>query len=46
MPDQVELDGDIALAINGAYERGHPMVLSYIDAEGDPAVSFRGSVYV
>jgi hypothetical protein len=46
MPDPVDLNGDIAAAVNGAATSGHPIVISYIDDHGYPATSFRGSAQV
>lgn len=42
----VDLSGKIALAINGAYERGFPMSLAYIGEDGAPTISMRGSIMV
>lgn len=42
----IDLSGDITVAINGAYNRGNPVVLGYIDEKGRAALSVRGSVYV
>jgi hypothetical protein len=46
MSDELDLTGDIAAAINGAAARGHALALGYIDEDGYPAVSFRGSTQV
>lgn len=46
MPDPLELTGEIAEAVDGALERGHPLVVGYVDDGGYPVVSFRGSTYV
>jgi hypothetical protein len=46
MSDELDLTGDIAAAINGAAARGHTLALGYIDEDGYPAVSFRGSTQV
>ncbi len=46
MTDTVDLTGDIAEAVNGAALRGHALVLGYIDDDGNPAISFRGSTQV
>jgi hypothetical protein len=46
MADIVDLTGDIAETINGAALRGHPLVLGYVDPQGDAAISFRGSTRV
>jgi hypothetical protein len=45
MPEPLDLAG-IAQAINGAALRGHTLALGYIDDDGYPAVSFRGSTQV
>jgi general stress protein 26 len=42
----IDLTGDIQLAIDGAAERGHTLALGYIDDDGYPATSFRGSTQV
>jgi hypothetical protein len=44
--DPLDLTGDIAAAVNGAAGRGHALALSYIDDDGYPTVSFRGSTQV
>lgn len=46
MTDELNLNTDIAMAVNGAADRGHTLVLGYVDAEGNAAVSFRGSTHV
>lgn len=46
MPDALELTGEIAEAVDGALERGHPLVVGYVDDSGYPVVSFRGSTHV
>jgi hypothetical protein len=46
MADSVDLTGDIAAAVNGAAASGHPIVISYVDDDGYPATSFRGSAQV
>ena len=46
MADTLDLTGDIAAAIDSAAERGHAASLGYIDDDGYPAVSFRGSTRV
>jgi hypothetical protein len=46
MSDALDLTGDIATAIDGAAARGHALAVSYIDDDGYPAVSFRGSTQV
>jgi hypothetical protein len=42
----IDLSGDIAVAINGAYNRGNPVVLGYTDERGRAALSVRGSTHV
>jgi Pyridoxamine 5'-phosphate oxidase len=42
----VDLEGDIATAINGSLERGHAVVLGYVDDDGWATMSFRGSAQV
>lgn len=46
MSDELDLTGDVASAINGAAARGHALALGYIDEDGYPSVSFRGSTQV
>jgi hypothetical protein len=46
MADKLDLTGDIASAVDGAALRGRTLVLGYVDAAGDAAVSFRGSTLV
>jgi hypothetical protein len=46
MSEKLDLTGEIAKAINGAAARGHTIAISYIDDDGYPAVSFRGSIQV
>jgi hypothetical protein len=46
MADTVDLTGDIAVAVDSAAASGHPIVISYIDGDGYPATSFRGSAQV
>lgn len=46
MADTLDLTGDIAAAVDSAAERGHAAVLGYIDDDGYPSVSFRGSTRV
>jgi hypothetical protein len=45
MPDPVSLTGEIAIAIDGAALRGHPLAVSFVRDDGSPSVSFRGSTY-
>jgi hypothetical protein len=42
----VEISAHVAQAVNGARDRGHPVVLAYINADGYPSVSTRGSTHV
>jgi hypothetical protein len=42
----LELTDEIAAEINGAYEAGRPVAVAYVDAEGYPHVSFRGTTQV
>jgi hypothetical protein len=46
MSDPIDLTDGFAEAIDGAFERLHPVVIAYVDAAGKPAVSFRGSTQV
>jgi hypothetical protein len=46
MADPVDLTGDITAAIEGAGERGHTIVVAHVDAQGYPAMTYRGSVVV
>jgi hypothetical protein len=42
----VNLTGDIAAAVNTAATSGHPIAVSYVDHDGYPSTSFRGSAQV
>jgi hypothetical protein len=42
----VDLTGDIALAIDAAAQRESALALAYVDADGKPHVAFRGSTQV
>jgi hypothetical protein len=42
----VHLDGEVAGAINGAFDARAPMVIAYVDEQSAPHVSFRGTVHV
>jgi uncharacterized pyridoxamine 5'-phosphate oxidase family protein len=42
----IELDDRLAATINGARERGMPLTLAYVDLNGRPNVSPRGTVQV
>lgn len=46
MADQLDLTGEIATAVNGAADRGHALAVAYVDDDGYPVVSFRGSTQV
>jgi hypothetical protein len=46
MADKLELTRDIALAVDGAAERGDALVLGYVGDDGYAAISFRGSTQV
>jgi hypothetical protein len=46
MSSGIDLTGRIQLAIDRAYDRGHPVVIAYVDGQGKPALSVRGSVHV
>jgi len=42
----LEINEHIAQAVNGAYGAGKPIVLAYVDADGYPRLSTRGSTHV
>lgn len=42
----IELDGEIAERVNSAQPAGKPIVVSYVDADGRPHMSLRGSTHV
>ena len=46
MADTIDLSGDPTRAIDGAYNRGHPVALAYVDEQGKPCLSLRGSAQV
>ena len=46
MADKVDLSGKAKLAVNGAYERGSPVIMAYVDEAGRPSLSVRGSTQV
>jgi hypothetical protein len=46
MPDSLDLNDEIASAINGAALRGATLALAYVRDDLSPAVSFRGSTQV
>ncbi|MBO0683664.1 MAG: pyridoxamine 5'-phosphate oxidase family protein [Candidatus Dormibacteraeota bacterium] len=43
---ELALTDDIKSAVNGALANGTPMLLSYVDSQGSPHLSFRGSTQV
>lgn len=45
-PTPIELNEAIANAVNHALEEGKPIVVAYVDEEGQPRLSFRGSTQV
>jgi Pyridoxamine 5'-phosphate oxidase len=42
----VEITEEIAEALNTAFDSGAPIVLSYVDGQGVPHLSFRGTIHV
>jgi hypothetical protein len=46
MADPLDLSGDITLAVTGAAERGTTIAVGYVDDDGYPALSYRGSTVV
>ena len=42
----LEINEHVAQAVNGAYAAGRPIVLSYVNADGYPSLSTRGSTHV
>jgi hypothetical protein len=46
MTAAIDLNGKIKSALNGAYARGFPVSVAYVDGDGKPHVSLRGSVQV
>jgi hypothetical protein len=46
IPEAVDLMGTAKLAIDNAYERGHPVTVAYVDELGRPSQSIRGSTQV
>src|SRR5882724_4913143 len=46
IPEAVDLTGTAKLAIDNAYERGHPVTVAYVDELGRPSQSIRGSTQV
>jgi hypothetical protein len=45
-PTAVALDGAIADAVNGALENGTPIIAAYVDGDGQPQLSLRGTTQV
>jgi hypothetical protein len=39
----LELSEEIVAAVNGAYEAGMPVLVAYVDADGWPHLSYRGT---
>ena len=46
MADSFDLTETVAASVDGAALRGHTLALGYIDEDGYPAVSYRGSTHV
>jgi hypothetical protein len=44
--DKLELTDDIKSLVNGAIANGTPMIIAYVDPDGQPSLSFRGSTQV
>jgi Pyridoxamine 5'-phosphate oxidase len=42
-PSELKLPADLKQTINSALASRHPMLVSYVDAEGQPVLAFRGS---
>jgi hypothetical protein len=42
----LELTDDIVAEVNGAYEAGRPVMIAYVDDEGYPHLSLRGTAQV
>ena len=42
----LEISDHVAQAVNGGYGVGRPMILSYVNADGYPSLSTRGSTHV
>jgi hypothetical protein len=40
------LDDEITAAVNGAYEAGTPVMVAYVDGDGYPHMSYRGTAQV
>lgn len=45
-PTDVDLDGVIAGMVNGALDNGTPIIAAYVDAQGQPQLSLRGTTQV
>lgn len=45
-PVAVDLSGDIATAVNGALANGTPVIVAYVDGDGQPQLSLRGTAQV
>jgi hypothetical protein len=45
-PVAVALDGAIAQAVNGALDNGTPIIAAYVDGNGQPQLSLRGTTQV
>ena len=43
MSEPIVIDDELAAAINGAFDAGKPITVAYVDADGQPHLSFRGS---
>lgn len=43
---EMKLPGEIREAVNKALEEGAPVIVAYVDEEGQPSLSFRGSTHV
>jgi hypothetical protein len=46
MADPIDLTSNIAGVVDGAAARGRALAVAYVDADGSPAISFRGSTQV
>jgi hypothetical protein len=45
-PIAVDLDGEIAELVNGALDNGTPIIAAYVDRDGQPQLSLRGTTQV
>jgi hypothetical protein len=45
-PTPIKIPDDLREAVNGALLNGNPVVVAYVDEEGQPRLSFRGSTQV